>query len=260
MSAHLPVVFVPGWGLPATVWSDLAADLAPEREAVLLDLPGQGERRAAAPARDAEALAAALLAAAPPRAVWVGWSLGGLGALAAALAAPERVAGLGLVAATPRFTASPDGWPGVAPEVLAGFAEDLARDWAGTVRRFLALQVRGAAGATATLRRLHAVLEAAGPPAPGALEAGLAVLAAADLRARLGEVHVPAVVMGGSRDRLVPPESVRRLGTGLPLGCAHVVEEAGHAPFLSHPERVLAALRALLAEADPRRRGGREGP
>ena len=251
---RLPVVLVPGWALPAAAWADVAADLAPGREVALLDLPGQGERRAEPPAADLDGLAARLLEAAPGRALWAGWSLGGLAALAAALAAPERVAGLALVAATPRFTAA-SGWPGVEPAVLEGFARALAADPAATLRRFLALQVRGAAGAAATLRRLQALLEAAGPPHPRALEAGLAVLAGADLRGRLGAVRAPAAVIGGGRDRLVPPQALRRTAAALPDAEAVLLPEAGHAPFLSHPGEVLAALRALLARVEGARAG-----
>src|SRR5690606_40237197 len=49
-----------------------------------------------------------------PRAIWLGWSLGGLVALHAALDRPAQVRGLAMLCATPRFVAAPD-WPHAMP-------------------------------------------------------------------------------------------------------------------------------------------------
>jgi pimeloyl-ACP methyl ester carboxylesterase len=74
----------------------------------------------------------------PEGALWLGWSLGGLFALQAALTRPD-LRGLVLAASSPRFVAAPD-WPrGTPASALAGFADDLRNDYAGTIGRFLAL-------------------------------------------------------------------------------------------------------------------------
>src|SRR5690349_6031469 len=126
---------------------------------------------------------AADLAAALPRAVWMGWSLGGLAALQVAQDRPQAVRGLAMLAASPRFVRAPD-WPdGMAPEVFERFGADLATDFAGTLDRFLALEAHGSDHMREELRMLRAQLHAAGDPAPRALAEGLAVLHHADLRA-----------------------------------------------------------------------------
>ncbi len=58
------------------------------------------------------------IAAATPRALWLGWSLGGLVALRAALDYPANVRGLVMIASSPRFVSAPD-WPhGVAADCV----------------------------------------------------------------------------------------------------------------------------------------------
>lgn len=67
-----------------------------------------------------------------------------------------------------------------------------------------------------------------------------------DVRGRLSEVAVPAIVLHGTRDRLFPLQSARRLAAGLPRGELRVIPGAGHVLPLTHGETVVAAVRDLL--------------
>jgi pimeloyl-ACP methyl ester carboxylesterase len=67
-----------------------------------------------------------------------------------------------------------------------------------------------------------------------------------DVRARLAEVAVPAIVLHGTRDRLFPLESARRLAQGLPQAELRVIPGAGHVLPLTHGETVVGAVRDLL--------------
>lgn len=62
-----------------------------------------------------------------------------------ALSAPQRWAGVITMASSPRFVAT-EGWPGVAPSVLQGFARSLHQESSRTVERFLAIQPPDAFG------------------------------------------------------------------------------------------------------------------
>jgi len=74
-----------------------------------------------------------------------------------------------------------------------------------------------------------------------------------DLRPRLGQVTVPALVMWGCRDQLLSPPSFERLVDRLPKAQGHCFTDAGHNPHLAHPEnlgrRVLTFLRQLENES-----------
>jgi pimeloyl-[acyl-carrier protein] methyl ester esterase len=242
-----PLILLHGWGLHGGVWETTAAALAHEYRVIRVDLPGFG---ASAPLRTpytAETLADAVATAVPEPAIWIGWSLGGLVALAAA-ARGAPVEKLVLVGATPRFVQAPD-WPAaVAPEVLSAFAAELETDYQATVLRFLALQARGSERAREELRSLREMVLARGAPSLAALRGGLAVLRDSDLRPSLPALHLPALVIHGERDVLVPLAAAQTMMSTLPRARLAQLAGAGHAPFLSHPDAFTETLLSFLHE------------
>lgn len=241
------LVMLHGWGLNLAVFDTLAAQLASRYDVLRLDLPGHGRSDAdVAVLEDGIDTAATQLSAeiaihrpadrAPLH--LLGWSLGGLLALALAAAAPQRIARITLLASTPCFVARDD-WPhGLAPAVLENFATQLRADYHRTVHEFLELQARGSAQASSTLRELQAALDARGAATPRALVAGLELLRSVDLRERLTQVAAPTLVIGGQYDRVTPPGAGRALAAALPRGEYREIARAGHAPFLSHVDTV----------------------
>jgi len=228
------LVLVHGWGLHGGIWGDLPAHLAQHFRVTTLDLPGHGRSRTAGESLSLTAFTDSVVELCAAPAIWLGWSLGGLIALNAALCHPHKVARLVLVGATPKFVQAPD-WPYAMPtEVFADFARSLTQDYRATLLRFLSLQAGGNESARALLKQLRAEMFAHGEPQPEALAAGLAILEQTDLRARLAEIQMPALVVHGSHDRLAPPAAGEYLAAQLPNARLLRVEGAGHAPFLSH--------------------------
>lgn len=249
MTERLPVFALHGWGLNAAVMAPLAGEFA-DREVHAIDLPGHGLRRTEPFGRDPDALVAGLLAKAPQRAVWLGWSLGGMLALATAVAAPDRVAALVTVAASPSFVSRPD-WPhGMLPERLRRMAEDLAADPERTVNDFLTLQVLSSRSGRTALRQLRAALEERGMAGEQALDDGLHLLETMDLRAQLDGLEVPLLALGGARDRLVRPAAIRAMAERAPRAEAAIFDDAAHAPFLSHREAFATRVDAFLDERE----------
>jgi pimeloyl-[acyl-carrier protein] methyl ester esterase len=244
-----PLVLVHGWGMNAAAWGEFAATLAERRPVYRIELPGHG-RSAWGGAQGLAEWAAAVRASVPPGAVWLGWSLGVSVALQAALDDPAGVRGVVLMAGTPRFVQDAE-WPhAMAPAVLEQFTANLLADPGSTLARFLALQVRGAEDASATLRALKAGLRAVPAAQPQALLAGLALLRDTDLRPRLAALRPPALWLLGARDTLVPAAMGRELAHWLPGPRVEVLDGAGHAPFLSHPRQLLARLEPFLEALD----------
>jgi pimeloyl-[acyl-carrier protein] methyl ester esterase len=242
-----PLVLLHGWGMNAAVWEGLPAAVTADRRPAPIELPGHGTVPLTGAEPDLEGWAAACLQAAPERAVWLGWSLGGLVALQVALQAPERVCGLVLVTATPRFVRAPD-WPwAMPPETLAQFHDGLLAEPAATLERFLALQVRGSEAARETLRALRREIALRPPPESAALANGLSILQESDLRARLPELRCPTLWLFGQRDTLVPAGVAEGIGALLPQARVRVIPGAGHAPFLSHPGEAAAEITGFVA-------------
>src|SRR5205085_2061607 len=94
------LVFVHGWGWHGGVWQPLVREMTAHFRAWVVDLPGHGESKSAAVNGDLDDWARAVCAAVPPSATWVGWSLGGAIALAAAYM--RRATRLILLGTTPR--------------------------------------------------------------------------------------------------------------------------------------------------------------
>jgi pimeloyl-[acyl-carrier protein] methyl ester esterase len=235
------LVLVHGWGLHGGIWGDLPARLAQHFRVTTLDLPGHGRSREENGDQSLDAYTDRVAELCSGAAIWLGWSLGGLIALNAALRHPHMVAQLVLVGATPKFVQAPD-WPHAMPtEVFADFARSLIQDYRATLLRFLSLQVGGNESARALLKQLRADMFAHGEPQPEALAAGLAILEQTDLRARLAEIRVPTLVVHGSHDRLALPAAGDYLAAQLPKARLLRVAGAGHAAFLTHA--------ALLADA-----------
>ncbi len=229
------LVLLHGWGMNAAVWAGWLPRLETHWRVHRVDLPGHG-RSPWSGETGLEAWWAAVVAAVPEGAVWLGWSLGGQLALEAACRGGVRA--VVAVAANPRFVQAPD-WPAAMdPLILEQFAAELQRDIDGTLRRFLALQVQGTATARGGLRQLREALNARGAARPEALAAGLELLKTVDLRPQLSDITVPCAWVLGGRDRLVPPALATELEALRPHDGLYLIPEAGHAPFLSHPERL----------------------
>lgn len=240
------VFLVHGWALHGGVWDKLMTELTRNWRVTRVDLPGHGRSRAMPMPATLTELAGLVVQAAPPSAVWLGWSLGGLAALQAALDFPQRLRAVILVCSTPRFVTAPDWDCAMAPEQLAEFTTELARDYRGTVQRFLALQVHGDEHARTTLRQLSASLSACAEPDAQSLAAGLEILRSSDLRSGVPRLALPTLVMTGGHDRLVPPAAGVWLADAIPGARLRCFPKAAHAPLLSHANEFSAAVLEFL--------------
>jgi proline iminopeptidase len=74
-------------------------------------------------------------------------------------------------------------------------------------------------------------------------------IAGYDVRARLGELRAPALVISGRHDWVTPPEVAGApLAGGLPNARHVVFEESGHFPFVEEPERFRQVVGGWLEE------------
>lgn len=238
------LVLLHGWGMHSGIWGPAAEQLAGEYRLHLVDLPGHGISRRIPLSRNLEQVAASVLPMVPS-AAWLGWSLGGLIALSAAVQSAEQVKKLVLVGATPCFSRQPNWAYGVSEEARQAFASGLEHDFENTLEQFF-LQTFGPRGSREALRRLGGQSAADAAPGKPALQAGLELLYANNLLPALGRCKIPSLFLGGTRDRTVRPESFDRAASLMPNARAHLIRGAGHAPFISHEGDFLNIIRGFL--------------
>jgi 2-succinyl-6-hydroxy-2,4-cyclohexadiene-1-carboxylate synthase len=234
-----------GFAGTGRLWEPVSALLAPDRLRVWApDLPGHGAASADRPI-DFSTTVERVLAGAPDRFALCGYSLGGRVALHVALAAPERVSRLVLVATTAGLDAEADreARRRADEELAAAFAaatiEEVAERWLG--------QPLFAGDPPAALERQRRDVLRNDPGALAAVLRGLGTGTMVPLWDRLGELTMPAVVLAGARD----PKYValgERLVAALPGASAlSVVPGAGHGLPREAPEAVAAALGASVS-------------
>ena len=233
-------------------WREVGDALAAEgRDVVAYDRRGFGEvPPAGEPFRHVDDLLAVLDAVSPDAPAWiVGSSMGGGVALDAALEAPDRIAGLVLLA--PAISGDPEPEDEEYIAATGGLAEAIDTAWTdGDLEACNRLEVQlwldGPAGPEGRV---------SGPQRDLALEMNRIVIAndaeaefdgagGLDAASRLSEIEIPVVVACGDLDVPLKIERSRELAESLPQGTFHSVPGRAHLPYLEAPDEVAALIAA----------------
>jgi pimeloyl-[acyl-carrier protein] methyl ester esterase len=234
------LVLIHGWAMHGGIFAPLTNILRTNFRLHIVDLPGHGFSRNDEAELTLERCADALIDKVP-RAIWIGWSLGGLVSLTVALRYADRLRGIVEIAASPRFLEAPD-WPwGISQSTFEQFERGLLHDYRLVIERFLALEVLGSKNAQAELRELKLHVFERGEPSLQALKQGMRILENTDLRSSVAKLDVPNLWIAGRRDRLVQPGAMRWSSQQNPLG-QFVELPSGHAPFISSAQKVATAI------------------
>ncbi len=234
-------VFVHGWAMNSSVWHECIEQLPDWINVVLVDLPGHGSM-AQVSAASLDDYVQSLVPLVHRPALWVGWSLGGLAVLRLAELHPQRVAAAMLVATNPCFVTQ-ENWPcAVEREVFELFSRDLNAQQEKTLRRFLALQVKGLPDAMAVVRQLQKSIQTRGLASTEALHVGLDILLNTDLRSSLNSIECPLYWQLGAKDSLVPAGLAQVLQEEFKQTNVILNANASHAPFISQQNNFIESL------------------
>lgn len=242
-----PIVLVHGWAMHSGIWRDFAGQLAKNYQVTCIDLPGHG-RSEKIDSFTLEQVSEALVnAVSDENSCWLGWSLGATVVLDIAQRFPERVNSLVLMAGNPSFTQKAQ-WQGINVGLLEAFADKLNEDCQATLLRFLSLQVNNLPEYKILLRVLKSAVLECDAPDNEVLQGGLDILKHVDLRPALTGLNVPVSVILGTRDTLVPVSVGQNMQELAPEIKLNIIDKAGHVPFLSHPQDVLAIISRFMDE------------
>ena len=255
-----PLILLHGVGDNAFDWTWVMPALARTHRVYAPDLPGSGgsakpEGDDYSPAYFGRFLNAFLNALGIERAVVVGNSLGGLVGLRLALADPERVTALGLLASAGLGRRVS---PALRSLALPGYGK-LAVAWGkrppGAAQRALgrAALLFGSPRKVPVkwLKEQYGLARQ-----PGFLEAQLAtVRAQIGLRGQrqlvldqLPSLRVPTLVVWGQRDRVLPLAQAREAISRIPDGSLEIIPDCGHLPQVERPHRLAEIMQGFLRE------------
>ncbi|CAL9285721.1 bifunctional 3-oxoadipate enol-lactonase/4-carboxymuconolactone decarboxylase PcaDC [Streptomyces sp. R02] len=228
-----PVLILgPSLGTTWHMWDRQIPELTKQWRVFRFDLPGHGgapAHPAASVADLATRLLATLEALGVHRFGYAGCALGGAVGIELALRHPERLASLALIAASPRFgTADEFRQRGVIVRTngLDPIARSAPERW--FTGGFAAAQPAITEWAVQMVRTTD----------PGCYIAACEALASFDVRAGLGSVGVPTLVLVGSEDQVTGPAEARTLVAGIPDARLAVVPGASHLVPVEQPAAV----------------------
>lgn len=232
-------------GTDMALWDSCLPHLWPAFRTLRVDTRGHGASDA--PGGDyslpmlAADVVAAMDAAGVARAAVAGVSLGGMIAMQLALDAPDRVSALIPICTSARMDSA--AWDDRIAKVRAGGTAAIADLAMG---RFLSPAYAETHPAeTATVRRGLLAQAATGYAGAGAAIRDM------DIERRLGEIAMPALVIGGDRDASTPfPDHGRLIVAAIP-GAKEAHVDSGHLPPVEVPAALSATIRDFLLRAEP---------
>lgn len=171
------------------------------------------------------------------KAVWVGHSMAGYLMFAAYRLAPERFAGMGMVATNHKADSEE------ARSKRYDTADKVAQQGsAAAVNPKLFFE--GTSEDSPKAQKAKQMM--LNTPPDGIIGTLHAMAARPDSTVTLKTVRVPAIVIGGAGDQLFKPEIPREMASLIPHASLMMAEKSGHMPMMEQPELVSSALASLV--------------
>jgi pimeloyl-ACP methyl ester carboxylesterase len=235
----MPVIFLHGFPFDHTIWSALVPLLEDRVRLILPDLRGFGSSPVPegvySMRLQAEDIVHLMDRLSLERAVLVGHSMGGYISLAFAKAYPNRLLGLGLIS-TQSAADSPE-----RRQSRYKASEAVAHKGARVVASSMAENL------TPKKELLPAILDLILHSRPAGIVGALKGMAERpDMTEALADICVPAVVLAGTSDQILPVERMQMLAQMLPKGWLVDVPGGGHMLMMEEPQQVADALRQLV--------------
>ncbi len=235
------LVLLHGWAVHSAIWNGVEQSLAAHFNLHLIDLPGYGGRHSENGDLDLTQLTGDVLSRAPENAHWLGWSMGAIVAMSAALGSAGRISSLSLVCPTPRFMQT-SGWEhGIGRPALENLQTRFHTDYATALKRFLLMQAGTDQVARENAKTTWQRLTQSRPPSAATLDAGLEILKTTDLRETAAGISIPTRIITCADDRVIPAAAGKILH-GMIEQSTLVELPSGHAPMIEVPKKFIQAI------------------
>lgn len=228
---RLPLLLLPGTACDERVFAPLIEKLG-DYPILIGDMGG---------ALTMPDLAKAVLAAAPPRFLLGGFSLGGICALEMVALQPQRIVKLALIDTTP--LPDPPANSVVRRKAVADAREKGMDRYIIDAWQRLVAPVN--VGDMALLDRIVAMARDCGPDR--LCEQAEVAIHRQDGRPRLSAITQPTLVLAGAHEQVCPLDVQHEIAASIPGAALHLIEDAGHFAPLENPEAVALHMARWLA-------------
>ncbi|MDX2425512.1 MAG: alpha/beta fold hydrolase [Cycloclasticus sp.] len=235
------LVLIHGWAMNNLAWKELLRELEKSYRVTCVELPGHGSSQHYE-AWTLDELLQTMNENLPATCSILGWSLGGMIALAYADQYPSRVEKLIMLASSAKFVQAA-GWENAqSVDTMTSFFHGVTSDSSAAIKRFLMLQTQGIDKSKKLNLMLKEILKVGGEASGKGLKSGLNVLQNADLREQLRTIQCPTLMIFGEKDPLVPAAvAADSLVINADINVL-TIGQASHVAFLSHQIDVLQAV------------------
>jgi len=221
-----PLVLLPGMMCDARLFAPQIAAFSGRRAVQVAPMTGE----------TIEAIAASVIANAPPHFALAGLSMGGIVAMEVLKQAPDMVTRLALLDTNP-MAERPEVAAAREPQIAlvkAGRLEDVMRD---------EMKPRYLAQGPKRLEVLNVVMAMAKALGPEIfIRQSRALMRRPDQQDTLRNAQCPVLILCGSHDTVCPVARHEYMAEITPGSTLEIIEDAGHLPTLEKPEETTAAL------------------
>jgi pimeloyl-ACP methyl ester carboxylesterase len=238
-----PVIFLHGFPFDHTIWNPIIPLISNQARIILPDLRGFGKSPVSEGIYSMRLLAEDIYQMMNRlkigKAILVGHSMGGYASLAFAHAYPSHLSGLVLVS-TQAAADSPERRQ-ARYKTAEAVSHKGARVVASSMLPSLTPKQELLPGIKEIILRAH----------PSGVVGSLKGMAERhDLTGILSDIHVPAVVLAGTNDQLLPMEKMATLAQMLPKGWLVEVQGGGHMLMMEEPQQVSSAICQVITLAE----------
>jgi len=231
------LVLLPGWGFSTEVFKNFSELLNPFFQVTCLNLPGYGTHDLKEIPNTFDEYVKALIPFLPQKAIFFGWSLGGLVAMRLARLFPEKCFSVVTLGSTPCFVEQ-EHWPGVSPSVFNAFYQEVIHATEKAAKQFCGWLAPQLSERT-LYKKLLSLMDLKSKPI---LQGTLNFLKEENHQEEWKNPPCATLHLYGEKDALVPASLTTH---GEFTGTSLLIQEAGHVAFESHGPLILHHLRVF---------------
>jgi len=241
-----PLVVLHGWGADSRFMAPVVEHLCDRYCTLSFDLPGRGQSEWSFEMKHIDHVADGIIPFLPESAVFLGWSYGGLVAQSIAIRYPDLVKRMIGVCTTPKFVTE-EGWPGIPePGFTPEFEKAKPEGYLPFITSFIETEFPEDQRSSQQYQTLMQLAQESPKVNMDILVHGVGFCDKADFRKGLPELSMPVDFIFGGKDDTIPREAHAKIKEIAPNTNIHVIDDAKHLPFWTHPKEFFSIIDTIL--------------